>query len=207
MAEGETEKEYDTRKAIEELRGRFHSLTATLRASTQPPLEASLHFCQEFCQVSAPLRRSLIPGASQSLAAPSLSLPLWLPGRGCASTVRYNNVAKGGLAGELARLAGEDGGRRRGWRRRGKKEKSSALCRHSAANISPRLAHILQGGGRPRGERSRQRTSAAPCINGIFQARGANSRWMLLAGMQGPPLSCAVVMLCKKKKKKKGELR
>ncbi|XP_061897541.1 zinc finger protein 292a [Entelurus aequoreus] len=51
MAEGETEKEYDTRKAIDELRGRFHGLTAALRESAQSPLEASLHFCQDFCQV------------------------------------------------------------------------------------------------------------------------------------------------------------
>lgn len=52
MAEGETEKEYDTRKAIEELRERFQGLTAALKESSQSPLEASLHFCQEFCQVS-----------------------------------------------------------------------------------------------------------------------------------------------------------
>ncbi|XP_070698691.1 zinc finger protein 292a [Pempheris klunzingeri] len=51
MAEGETEKEYDTRKAIEELRERFHGLTTALKESPQSPLEASLHFCQEFCQV------------------------------------------------------------------------------------------------------------------------------------------------------------
>ncbi|XP_017271871.1 zinc finger protein 292a [Kryptolebias marmoratus] len=51
MAEGETEKEYDTRKATEELRERFHGLTAALRESSQSSLEASLHFCQEFCQV------------------------------------------------------------------------------------------------------------------------------------------------------------
>ncbi|XP_069575120.1 LOW QUALITY PROTEIN: zinc finger protein 292-like [Brachyistius frenatus] len=51
MAEGETEKEYDTRKAIEELRERFQGLTAALKESSQSPLEASLHFCQEFCQV------------------------------------------------------------------------------------------------------------------------------------------------------------
>ncbi|XP_060918457.1 zinc finger protein 292a [Labrus mixtus] len=51
MAEGETEKEYDTRKAIEELRGRFQGLTTALKESSQSPLEASLHFCQEFCQV------------------------------------------------------------------------------------------------------------------------------------------------------------
>ncbi|MED6260202.1 hypothetical protein ATANTOWER_007499 [Ataeniobius toweri] len=51
MAEGETEKEYDTRKANEELRERFQALTAALKESPQPPLEASLHFCQEFCQV------------------------------------------------------------------------------------------------------------------------------------------------------------
>ncbi|XP_068195832.1 zinc finger protein 292a [Antennarius striatus] len=51
MAEGETEKEYDTRKAIEELRERFQGLTTALKESSQPPLEASLHFCQEFCQV------------------------------------------------------------------------------------------------------------------------------------------------------------
>ncbi|KAI3367200.1 hypothetical protein L3Q82_008257 [Scortum barcoo] len=51
MAEGETEKEYDTRKAIAELRERFQGLTAALKESSQTPLEASLHFCQEFCQV------------------------------------------------------------------------------------------------------------------------------------------------------------
>ncbi|XP_053191790.1 zinc finger protein 292a [Scomber japonicus] len=51
MAEGETEKEYDTRKAIEELRERFQGLTTLLKESSQSPLEASLHFCQEFCQV------------------------------------------------------------------------------------------------------------------------------------------------------------
>ncbi|KAM9842727.1 zinc finger protein 292a [Aulostomus maculatus] len=51
MAEGETEKEYDTRKAIEELRERFQGLTTVLKESSQPPSEASLHFCQEFCQV------------------------------------------------------------------------------------------------------------------------------------------------------------
>ncbi|KAE8289973.1 Zinc finger protein 292 [Larimichthys crocea] len=51
MAEGETEKEYDTRKAIEELRERFQGLTTALNESSQSPLEASLHFCQEFCQV------------------------------------------------------------------------------------------------------------------------------------------------------------
>ncbi|CAG5866500.1 unnamed protein product, partial [Menidia menidia] len=51
MAEGETEKEYDTRKAIEELRERFQGLTTALRESSQSSLEASLHFCQEFCQV------------------------------------------------------------------------------------------------------------------------------------------------------------
>lgn len=52
MAEGETEKEYDTRKAIEELRERFQGLTTALKEGSQSPLEASLHFCQEFCQVS-----------------------------------------------------------------------------------------------------------------------------------------------------------
>ncbi|XP_008307319.1 zinc finger protein 292a [Cynoglossus semilaevis] len=51
MAEGETEREYDTRKAIEELRERFQALTAALKESSQSALEASLHFCQEFCQV------------------------------------------------------------------------------------------------------------------------------------------------------------
>uniref|UniRef100_A0A673CPR0 Zinc finger protein 292a n=1 Tax=Sphaeramia orbicularis TaxID=375764 RepID=A0A673CPR0_9TELE len=51
MAEGETEREYDTRKAIEELRERFQGLTTVLKESSQSPLEASLHFCQEFCQV------------------------------------------------------------------------------------------------------------------------------------------------------------
>uniref|UniRef100_A0A1A8V5Y3 Zinc finger protein 292a n=1 Tax=Nothobranchius furzeri TaxID=105023 RepID=A0A1A8V5Y3_NOTFU len=51
MAEGETEKEYDTRKAIEELQERFQALTTALRESSQSSSEASLHFCQEFCQV------------------------------------------------------------------------------------------------------------------------------------------------------------
>ncbi|KAG7510577.1 zinc finger protein 292-like [Solea senegalensis] len=51
MAEGETEKEYDTPKAIVELRERFQALTAALKGSSQSALEASLHFCQEFCQV------------------------------------------------------------------------------------------------------------------------------------------------------------
>lgn len=76
MAEGETEKEYDTRKAIEELRERFQGLTTTLKESSQSPLEASLHFCQEFCQVS-PFSCCSSRGSLQ---------PLWLPGRGCAST-------------------------------------------------------------------------------------------------------------------------
>ncbi|XP_034015929.1 zinc finger protein 292a [Thalassophryne amazonica] len=51
MAEGETEREYDTRKAIEELRERFQRLSAVLKESPLSPLEASLQFCQEFCQV------------------------------------------------------------------------------------------------------------------------------------------------------------
>ncbi|XP_037550924.1 zinc finger protein 292a [Nematolebias whitei] len=51
MAEGETEKEYDTRKATDELRERFQGLTTALKESSQSSLEASLHFCQEFCQV------------------------------------------------------------------------------------------------------------------------------------------------------------
>uniref|UniRef100_A0A3P9M7D9 Zinc finger protein 292 n=1 Tax=Oryzias latipes TaxID=8090 RepID=A0A3P9M7D9_ORYLA len=51
MAEGETEKEYDTPKAIEELRERFQGLTTALKESTKSPLEASLLFCQDFCQV------------------------------------------------------------------------------------------------------------------------------------------------------------
>uniref|UniRef100_A0AAY5LAN2 Zinc finger protein 292a n=1 Tax=Esox lucius TaxID=8010 RepID=A0AAY5LAN2_ESOLU len=51
MAEGETEKEYDTRKAIEGLRERFQGLTTTLKESPESPSEASLRFCQEFCQV------------------------------------------------------------------------------------------------------------------------------------------------------------
>ncbi|XP_019940631.2 zinc finger protein 292a [Paralichthys olivaceus] len=51
MAEGETEKEYDTRKAIEQLRERFQGLSAALEESPQSPPEASLHFCQDFCQV------------------------------------------------------------------------------------------------------------------------------------------------------------
>ncbi|XP_053701711.1 zinc finger protein 292a [Synchiropus splendidus] len=51
MAEGETEKEYDTRRANDELRERFQALSTTLKESSQPPLEASLRFCQDFCQV------------------------------------------------------------------------------------------------------------------------------------------------------------
>ncbi|KAL6105559.1 znf292 [Pungitius sinensis] len=51
MAEGETEKEYDTRRALEELRERFQGLTAALKEGSRSPLEASLRFCQEFCQV------------------------------------------------------------------------------------------------------------------------------------------------------------
>ncbi|KAL0969553.1 hypothetical protein UPYG_G00229030 [Umbra pygmaea] len=51
MAEGETEKEYDTRKATEGLRERFKELTRTLIESPESPSEASLRFCQEFCQV------------------------------------------------------------------------------------------------------------------------------------------------------------
>lgn len=52
MAGGETEKEYDTRKAIEGLRERFQELTTTLKESSESLSEASLRFCQEFCQVS-----------------------------------------------------------------------------------------------------------------------------------------------------------
>uniref|UniRef100_A0A3Q2YEI9 Zinc finger protein 292a n=1 Tax=Hippocampus comes TaxID=109280 RepID=A0A3Q2YEI9_HIPCM len=37
-------------RANDDLRGRFHGLTAALRESTKSPLEASLIFCQEFCQ-------------------------------------------------------------------------------------------------------------------------------------------------------------
>ena len=66
MAEGETEKEYDTRKAIEELRERFQGLTTALKESSKSPLEASLHFCQEFCQVS-PLSRC----SSRAACSPS----------------------------------------------------------------------------------------------------------------------------------------
>lgn len=51
MAEGETEKEYDTRKAIDELRERFQGLVTALKESPHSPLEATLRFCQEFCQV------------------------------------------------------------------------------------------------------------------------------------------------------------
>ncbi|XP_020356456.1 zinc finger protein 292 [Oncorhynchus kisutch] len=51
MAGGETEKEYDTRKAIEGLRERFQELTATLKESSESLSEASLRFCQEFCQI------------------------------------------------------------------------------------------------------------------------------------------------------------
>ncbi|CAB1432493.1 unnamed protein product [Pleuronectes platessa] len=51
MAEGETEKEYDTRKAIEQLRERFQGLSAALGESPRSPPEASLLFCQDFCQV------------------------------------------------------------------------------------------------------------------------------------------------------------
>lgn len=62
MAEGETEKEYDTPKAIEELRERFQALTTALKESTKSPLEASLLFCQDFCQVSGGEILLLIPG-------------------------------------------------------------------------------------------------------------------------------------------------
>ncbi|XP_013986594.1 zinc finger protein 292 [Salmo salar] len=51
MAEGETEKEYATRKAIELLRERFQELTTTLKESPESPSDASLRFCQEFCQI------------------------------------------------------------------------------------------------------------------------------------------------------------
>ncbi|CDQ58004.1 unnamed protein product [Oncorhynchus mykiss] len=51
MAGGETEKEYDTRKAIEGLRERFQELTTTLKESSESLSEASLRFCQEFCQI------------------------------------------------------------------------------------------------------------------------------------------------------------
>lgn len=77
MAEGETEKEYDTRNAIGELRERFQGLTTTLKESSLSPLEASLRFCQEFCQVR-PFFCCPSWGSLQ---------PLWLPGRGCASTL------------------------------------------------------------------------------------------------------------------------
>ncbi|XP_077587649.1 zinc finger protein 292a [Stigmatopora nigra] len=50
MAEGETEREYDTRNTNDGLRGRFHGLSTDLRESSQSSLEASLNFCQEFCQ-------------------------------------------------------------------------------------------------------------------------------------------------------------
>ena len=81
MAEGETEKEYDTRKTIEGLRERFQNLTTTLKESSGSSLEASLHFCQEFCQVSLfpPRRPSLQPPASW----PRMRV-----------YVGYNNVAK-----------------------------------------------------------------------------------------------------------------
>ncbi|CAB1330651.1 unnamed protein product [Coregonus sp. 'balchen'] len=51
MAEGETEKEYATRKAIERLRERFQELTTTLKENLESPSDASLRFCQEFCQI------------------------------------------------------------------------------------------------------------------------------------------------------------
>ncbi|KAJ7989200.1 hypothetical protein DPEC_G00317040 [Dallia pectoralis] len=52
MAEGETEQQdYDTRRAIEGLRGRFQGLTATLADSRDSPAAASLRFCQDFCQI------------------------------------------------------------------------------------------------------------------------------------------------------------
>ncbi|XP_033843861.1 zinc finger protein 292a [Periophthalmus magnuspinnatus] len=51
MAEGETEKEYNTRIAFQELRERFEGLTTALKQSPDSPLEATLRFCQEFCQV------------------------------------------------------------------------------------------------------------------------------------------------------------
>lgn len=85
MAEGETEKEYDTRRALEELRERFQGLTAALKEGSRSPLEASLRFCQEFCQVSAALSPLLIPG---SPAAPLASWPRMRVYVSC-----YNNVA------------------------------------------------------------------------------------------------------------------
>lgn len=89
MAEGETEKEYDTRRATEELRGRFQALTAALKGSSQSSLEASLLFCQDFCQVRA---------AAHPPARGEDPLSLRLPER---MRVRcYNNVAK--LAAKLA---------------------------------------------------------------------------------------------------------
>ncbi|KAK7904942.1 hypothetical protein WMY93_017549 [Mugilogobius chulae] len=51
MAEGETEKEYDTRIAFEELRERFEGLTTVLKQGQDTQLEATLRFCQDFCQV------------------------------------------------------------------------------------------------------------------------------------------------------------
>lgn len=67
MAEGETEKEYDTLKATDELRERFQGLTTALKESPQPSLEASLIFCQEFCQVST----LFSPRSSREACSPS----------------------------------------------------------------------------------------------------------------------------------------
>uniref|UniRef100_A0A3B5L5U6 Zinc finger protein 292a n=1 Tax=Xiphophorus couchianus TaxID=32473 RepID=A0A3B5L5U6_9TELE len=41
----------DAENVANELRDRFQALTAALKESPQPPPEASLHFCQDFCQV------------------------------------------------------------------------------------------------------------------------------------------------------------
>lgn len=95
MAEGETEREYDTRKAIEELRERFQALTAALKESSQSALEASLHFCQEFCQVS-PGSAAAHPRAAAAAACSRSGF--WPRMR---VYVRYNNVAAE-LAAELS---------------------------------------------------------------------------------------------------------
>ncbi|XP_031695842.1 zinc finger protein 292-like [Anarrhichthys ocellatus] len=84
MAEGETEKEYDTRKALEELRERFQGLTTALKESSQSPLEASLRFCQEFCQVSPFSCCSSRPACSPSgFLAEDARLLCWVR-RSCA---------------------------------------------------------------------------------------------------------------------------
>lgn len=70
MAGGETEKEYDTRKAIEGLRERFQELTTTLKESPESPSDASLRFCQEFCQVRMFFQLPILASLQPSIQLP-----------------------------------------------------------------------------------------------------------------------------------------